>query len=166
VVSRLKEIFGEAVEVRATGELRGLALEIFERTFTVTEVLRLLALGVAVIGVLLSLTALAIEREPEIRVLRALGFRRGELLSLAVLQSAWLGAVSGILACPLGMLLAEVMIAVINQRAFGWTIGFLPDLGGLLSSLGLGLLASALAGLYPAWSWSRRRADEALRERE
>ena len=165
-VASLKGIFGEQVEVRATGELRGLALEIFERTFTVTEVLRILALGVALIGVLLSLMALAIERESEVRVLRALGMRRGELVGLAMIQSAWLGAVTGILACPLGVLLAQVMIKVINRRAFGWTIGFLPDYAGLATSLGLGLLASVLAGLYPAWKWSHGPADEALRERE
>lgn len=165
-VASLKGIFGEAVEVRPTGELRALALEIFERTFTVTEVLRLLALGVAVLGVLLSLMALAIEREPEVRVLRALGMGRRELLGLAVLQSAWLGAVTGLLACPLGVLLARVMIGVINRRAFGWTIGFLPDYRGMLTSLALGLLASALAGLYPAWRWSASPPDEGLRERE
>jgi ABC-type lipoprotein release transport system permease subunit len=58
------------------------------------------------------------------------------------------------------------MIKVINRRAFGWTIGFLPDYAGLATSLGLGLLASVLAGLYPAWKWSHGPADEALRERE
>jgi putative ABC transport system permease protein len=165
-VSRLKAIFGEAVDVRATGELRRLALEIFERTFTVTRVLRLLALAVAIVGVLLSLMALAIEREAEVKVLRALGLRRSELFAVAVVQSAWLGAVTGLLACPLGVLLARVMIDVVNRRAFGWTISFVPDWGGLASSLGLGLSASLLAGLLPAWRWSRRRADEALRERE
>lgn len=165
-VSRLRGLFGEAVEVRATGELRTLALEIFERTFTVTRVLRYLALGVAVIGVLLSLMALAIEREPEVKVLRALGFRRSELGVLALLQSLWLGAVTGLLACPLGVLLAQVMIKVINRRAFGWTIGFVPDPQGLAVSLLLGLLASGVAGLYPAWRWSRKATAEALRERE
>lgn len=165
-VAALKGIFGEAVEVKPTGELRRLALEIFERTFTVTEVLRMLALGVATIGVLLSLMALAIEREPEVRVLRALGMARRELLALATIQSVWLGAVTGLLACPLGVLLARVMISVINRRAFGWTIGFLPDYAGWLTSLALGLLASGLAGLYPAWRWSASPPDKALRERE
>lgn len=165
-VSTLRGIFGETVEVRPTGQLRALALEIFERTFTVTKVLRLLALAVALIGVLLSLLALAIEREGEVNVLRALGMGQGQLLSLAMLQSAWVGVVTGLLACPLGVLLAQVMIKVINRRAFGWTIGFLPDLPGMASSLLLGLLASLLAGLYPAWKWSRTPSGDALRERE
>jgi putative ABC transport system permease protein len=166
MAAALRGVFGETVEVRPTGELRALALEIFERTFTVTDVLRVLALGVALIGVLLSLMALAIERETEVSVLRALGMGRGELLGLAMIQSGWLGAVTGLLACPLGVLLAQVMIGVINRRAFGWTIGFVPDYGGLATSLGLGLLASGLAGLYPAWKWSQSQAGDALRERE
>jgi putative ABC transport system permease protein len=154
------------VEVRATAQIRALALEIFERTFTVTEVLRLLALGVAGVGVLLSLLALAIERESEVQVLRALGVARGQLLGLALVQSAWLGAMTGLLACPLGLLLAQVMIKVLNRRAFGWTISYLPDPWALGHSLALGLLASLLAGLYPAWRWSRTPGDQALRERE
>jgi putative ABC transport system permease protein len=166
VASALRAVFGETVEVRPTAELRRMALEIFDRTFTVTEVLRLLALGVAVVGVLLSLLALAIEREAEVSVLRALGMRQGELFGLAMTQSAWLGVVTGILACPLGMLLAHVMIKVINRRAFGWTIDFLPDYRGLVGSVTLGVVASLLAGLYPAWKWSHSQADQALRERE
>ncbi len=164
-LSSLRGLFGERVEVRSTRELRKLALEIFERTFTVTEVLRFLALLVAFVGVFLSLLALALERSSEVQVLRALGFRKSELLRLSLLQSGYLGAVSGVLAFPLGTALAYVMITVINRRAFGWTITFVPDWGGTLTSLGLGVGAALLAGLYPAWKWSRA-GENSLRERD
>lgn len=166
IVGRLQALFGDQAEVRATRDLKKLALDIFERTFTVTGVLRYLALGVAVIGVFLSLFALALERETEVRVLRALGFQTSELFRLALFQSVWLGLVTAVLACPLGVVLANVMITVVNRRAFGWTINFLPDWGAGAVAMGLGLGASLLAGLYPAWRWSRPAVDESLRERE
>ncbi len=165
-VSRLKELLGESVEIRATREIKSMALEIFERTFTVTEVLRYLALAIAVIGVLLSLWALGEERAGEVRVLRALGLSTGELFTMSFLQSCWLGAACGLLACPLGALLAKMMISVLNRRAFGWTIDFYPQPEAMLNALVLALLTAMLAGVLPAYRWSRSTVEEGLRERE
>jgi len=164
--TELRRLFGPSAEVRATGNLKLLAMEIFERTFTVTEILRFLALGVAFIGVFLSLLALCFERSDEVRVLRALGMESRELFQLSVVQSAVIGMLAGILAFPLGTLLSYQMIAVINRRAFGWTISFQPDWGATVESLLLALSAALLAGLYPAWYWSHQDGEEALRERE
>lgn len=166
MLEQLRRIFGEQVEVRATGNLKALALQIFERTFTVTEVLRFLALGIAFIGVFLSLLALSHERVAEVRVLRALGLGRAELFRLSLGQSLSLGLVSGLAAFPLGTVLSQVMITVINRRAFGWTITFQVDPKAALESVALALLASLLAGLYPAWLWSQEVEGEGLRERE
>jgi len=166
VTNELRRLFGESVEVQATGNLKQLALEIFERTFTVTEVLRYLALGVAFIGVFLSLLALCLERSEEVGVLRALGMGTKELFQLSISQSLVLGALAGILAFPLGTLLSKVMISVVNRRAFGWTITFEPDWLASVDSLVLAVVAALLAGLYPAWLWSGQNEDEALRERE
>ena len=66
----------------------------------------------------------------------------------------------------LGLLLSYQMIAIINRRAFGWTITFQPDWQGAWVSLLLALVSALIAGLYPAWRWSREQQDEALRERE
>lgn len=164
--TQLRRLYGEEVEIQATGDLKRLALFIFDRTFTVTEVLRFLALGVAFIGVYLSLLALCFERSGEVRVLRALGLSTRELFGLSLSQSLILGGLSGLLAFPLGLLLSYQMIAIINRRAFGWTITFQPDWQGAWVSLVLALVAALIAGLYPAWRWSRQAEGDALRERE
>lgn len=165
-VEGLRQIFGTDVEIVATKDMKALALTIFERTFTVTKVLRILALGVAFIGVNLSLMALVYERKQEILVLRSLGFQKKELFRLALVQSGLLGIFSGILALPLGMALASIMISVINRRAFGWTITYATDWNGAGASLALAVVASLLAGLYPAWLWSRSQGQDISRQRE
>lgn len=166
VAAELRKVFGERVEVKATGSLKQLALEIFERTFTVTDVLRGLALGVAFLGVFISLLATAYERSAEVRVLRALGFGGGELFRLSMGQSALLGLAGGVFALPLGVALSRVMISVINRRAFGWTITFEMDYRSSLVGLALALFAALAAGFYPARKWSKESEGEALRERE
>ncbi len=166
VASRLKGLFGDTTEVRATREIRAMALQIFERTFTVTEVLRILALGIAMMGILLSLLALGRERTTEVRILRALGFSQKELFRLSLAQSCWLGLICGLLACPLGAVLAQIMISVLNRRAFGWTIDLHLQPEAILQAVGIAVITAALAGFIPARLWSRVGVDTGLRERD
>ena len=67
-------------------------------------------------------------------------------------------------ALPLGTALAALLVYVINERAFGWTMALSMTPGPLLSGLALALAAALLAGLYPAWRVSRGEVDGALRE--
>ena len=57
-----------------------------------------------------------------------------------------------------------VLTEAVQFRAFGWTMPLTLDLAPQLLNLGLGLLAAALAALYPAWSASRSDPAPHLRE--
>ena len=70
---------GQQLLIRSNSALRAEALEVFDRTFRITGVLRLLAGLVAFIGVLSALLALELERGRELAVLRATGLTRGQL---------------------------------------------------------------------------------------
>ena len=74
-----------------------------------------------------------------------------------------MGLISGLLALPLGGLIALVMIQVINRRSFGWSMEIQVDPLSLLGAVGLALTAALVAGLYPAWRMSRVPPAEALR---
>lgn len=154
---------GLTVEVQTNDVLRSASLEVFDRTFEVTAVLRLLAFVVAFVGVLSALMALELERARELGVMRAWGLEPAELRRLVVTQTGLMGLVAGVLALPMGLALSAVMIFVINERAFGWTLDMQIGAGVLLQALGLALLAALLAGLYPAWRMSRASPAVALR---
>jgi putative ABC transport system permease protein len=140
-----------------------MTLEIFDRTFAITNVLRLLAILVAMVGVLSALLALQLERAREFAVLRATGMTVGEIGGLVSLQTGFMGAAAGLLALPTGLLLAAVLIFVINRRAFGWSLPFQVNPLLLLETLALAIFAALLAGLYPMWRMARSRPAEALR---
>lgn len=152
----------QALRVRENRELREVSLAVFDRTFTITRVLRLLAGVVAFFGVLSALAALALERRRELAVLRALGFTRGQVWGLVVGESAVLGALAGLLAVPLGWVMAYLLTTVVNQRAFGWTLGFHVDPGLVAQGVVMALVAAVLAGLYPAWVMARSAPAAAL----
>jgi putative ABC transport system permease protein len=154
---------GRTVIARTNDTLRAASLEVFDRTFRVTAVLRLLAFIVAFVGVLSALMALELERSRELGVLRAWGLTPGQLGGLVVTQTGLMGLVSGVLAVPMGVVLSIVMIFVINKRAFGWTLQM--EVGGdvLAQAIGLALVGALLAGVYPAWRMARTRPAVALR---
>lgn len=141
---------GRFVVARTNDTLRRVSLEVFDRTFRVTAVLRLLAFIVAFVGVLSALAALQLERARELGMLRALGMTPGQLWGVVVGQTGLIGLAAGLLAVPMGLVLAVVMVFVVNKRSFGWTLDFLVSPGILGQAVALALIAALLAGLYPA----------------
>ena len=154
----------QAVVVRSNRSLRAASLEVFDRTFAITAVLRALAFVVAFIGVLSALMALQLERGRELGVLRANGLTPAQVWTMVTTQTGLLGLIAGLLAVPTGLLLAVVMIEVVNRRSFGWTLDMQVGAGLLLQAVGLALAGALLAGLYPAWRMSRTSPALALRE--
>jgi putative ABC transport system permease protein len=97
-------------------------------------------------------------------VLRATGLTPGQLWGLVSLQTGLLGLLAGLFSVPLGVALAYVLVHVINQRSFGWTLQLAVTPATLVQAVVLALVASALAGLYPAWKMARANPALALRE--
>jgi len=152
------------VVIRSNRALREASLDIFDRTFAITTVLRLLTVVVAFIGVLSALLAQQLERVREIGVLRALGLTPRQVWSMVTVQTGLVGLIAGLLALPVGVLLAFVLIFVINQRSFGWTMPLEVRADVLLQGLLLAVAAGLLAGLYPARRMARASPSEALRD--
>jgi putative ABC transport system permease protein len=151
-------------ELRSNREIRERSLAVFDRTFTITHVLRLLAVGVAFVGVLSALMLLQLERAREHAVLRATGMTPAGLWRMLTLQSGLLGLAAGLLALPLGLLMAEVLIEVIQRRSFGWSMLRVIPPGLLWQAVGLSVVAALLAAQWPAWRMARARPAVALRE--
>jgi len=140
------------------------SMAVFDRTFRVTEVLRVVSLVVAFIGVLSALMALQLERGKEYAVLRALGLTRGQIAGLISGESLLMGLLAAAVAMPTGLLMAWVLIQSVQRRAFGWTMPFSLDGKLLLQTLLVGLLAAGLAAVYPAWRSAHRDPAPQLRE--
>jgi putative ABC transport system permease protein len=154
----------QSVLIQSNRSLREISLEVFDRTFTITIVLRLLATLVAFVGVLSALMALQLERAREVAVLRASGLTGGQVWALVSSQTGVMGLIAGLLAIPLGIVLALVLILVINRRSFGWTLQVHLDPMILAHAVLLAVGAALLAGLYPAWRMARTPPALALRE--
>jgi putative ABC transport system permease protein len=152
------------LRLRSTQSIRRISLQIFDRTFEITEVLRLLAGIVAFLGVLSALLSIELERTRELAVLRAIGFKPHELTATLMAQTGLLGAAAGLAAAPIGIALAALLVYVINKRSFGWSMDLIVTAGPIASGFVLAVAAALLAGIYPAARAVRTGLAGALRE--
>jgi putative ABC transport system permease protein len=156
-------LIGQTLRVRSNRTIRERSLEIFDRTFAITDVLRLLAVCIAAIGILSALTVIQLERAREFAVLRTLGLSPGQLWSLIVTESGLMGLIAGIIACPLGLSMAWVLIHVINRRSFGWSMELVFHPAPWITAILLSLVAAVAAGLYPAFRLAGESPASSLR---
>ena len=150
--------------IRSNEFLFEYSITIFDRTFAITRILRLLVVGVAFIGVLSALMALELEKQREMGVLRVVGLTPWQFWGLVMGQCGLMGLIAGITAFPIGYLLSQILIHIINQRSFGWTFETTipPEVWG--QGIFLGVVAALLAGIYPAYKIARTAPALALRE--
>ncbi len=140
---------GSALQVQVNRALRDQALVIFDRTFAITDALRVLAVIVAFIGVLSALMALQLERARELATLQALGLTGPQLWRLTLTETGLMGATAGLLSLPVGFIMAVVLIYVINLRSFGWSIAMQNDPLVYGQAFVVSVLAALLAAIYP-----------------
>ena len=150
--------------IRSNVGIREASLEVFDRTFTITIVLRILATAVAFVGVLSAFMVLQLERVREVAVLRALGLTRGQVWGMVGAQTGLMGIIIGVLAIPLGLGMALMLILVINRRSFGWSMDIHIDPAIIGQTLLLAIVAALIAGLYPAYKMTQTEPALALRE--
>jgi len=154
----------QSLSVQSSRSLREGSLEIFDRTFAITNALRLLAVVVAFIGVLSTLMSLQLERTRELGILRSTGMTPRQLGALTLLETGLMGTMAGLFAMPLGFVLAWILIYVINVRSFGWTLQMALEPRYFWQALLVAIVAALLAGLYPAIRLGRMNIAVAMRQ--
>ena len=105
-------------------------------------------------------------RASEIGTLRALGFRRRNILSAFLIEACVLGLFAGLVGAALSIPLNAVTTGTLNSVTFSETTFALrttPDI--LLSGVFLAVFTALAGGLPAAWSAARRPIQELLRER-
>lgn len=137
-------------EVVDQSALKAFSQRIFERTFAVTLALNTLTLIVAGVALAASLLTLATMRLPQLAPLWAMGLTRRRLATLELLRTLALALLTALLALPLGLLVAWVLMTVINVEAFGWRLPLFLFPGKWVQLLLMALATALVAGAWPA----------------
>ncbi len=149
------------VNIWSAYHLYNASMDVFDQTFTVTTVLQSLAVIVAIVAVISTLAMVQMTRRRELRAQNAIGFTTREIWGLASIESGLMGLVAGVLSIPVGLILSWLLIWVVNQRSFGWTMQLLIDSSILLEAVALSVIVALLAGIIPA-AWLATRVPKQL----
>lgn len=118
----------------------------------------------AMIGAMITMYAAVANRTAEIGTLRALGFRRRDILAAFLIESIFLGLTGGLIGLFFASFMQLITISTVNWQTFS-ELAFSFTLTGpiAVSSLGFSLVMGFLGGVLPAFRASRMNIVEALR---
>lgn len=119
-----------------------------DRLIGLFDVLAVLAVAIAGLGIVNTLAMSVVERAREIAILRSHGMTTSQVQAMVVSEAAIMGAIGGIAAVVTGMLMSLAVVGGATPRDFGAGMAIPWPL--LISVVLLGTGIAAAAGIYPA----------------
>jgi putative ABC transport system permease protein len=148
-----------ALEANPISSIQGAIAEALARVFTVFDALAVVAVIVAALGIVNTLTMGVVERIREIGVLRAIGMTRRQVMRMVVVEATILGFVGVILGSLAGIGAGAMLLQLGGGLG---TPGGIPWASIGIAAV-LGLVLPALAAVYPARLASRIAIVDSLR---
>ena len=166
VMTWVRERFSPNGELRifSNRTLREQILDIFDQTFAITYLLRLVAVVVAFLGIFLTMTVLVTERQREIAVLRSIGATPKQIRRMVLLEAGLIGFFGYGAGLITGIGLAWMLTFIINRAWFGWTIEWHWPAFLFFDAPLIALGAALIAGWWPAVRASTLPISESVRD--
>lgn len=119
--------------------------------------LGLIALLAGSFGVINTMLMSVYERTREIGILKAIGSRNSVIMKIFLIEAILIGLISSTVGCVLGIII--IYIFPLTNDIMAPMVS--PSIIGI--AMVLGLMVSALAGIYPAWRASKMNIVEAIK---
>ncbi len=151
--------FATAMTMGSMIELMG---DIFNIIRGVLVGIAAIALIVASIGIMNTMLMSVMERTHEIGVMKAIGAKSRDVLSLFLLESSMVSLVGGVLGCGLGVIVAKGL-SFVASMASGLEIEAIVKPEVILGGIAVAMIVGVLSGFYPARKASKMSPVEAVR---
>jgi putative ABC transport system permease protein len=148
-----------ALEPNDLNRVTGTVGDAFDRIFRLLDALALIAVLVAGLGMVNTLSMSVLERVREIGVLRATGMTARQVWGMVVVEAGLLGLFGSIVGVFLGLLVGGVLVL---SSSGGFGLVFDPPWATLALAAAFGVLVSVAASIYPAGIASRVSLVRAL----
>ena len=152
MIQKIRSDYGEryALFISTHRELRDTVVGIMEQSFNVNYAVLIVAVVVAVLGVVNTLFASVLDRTREIGVLRAIGATQRQLQMMVEAEAGWMGLNGGILGLIAGTIISYHHVVYNTKVLTGWTFQYHYPFGIAFLCLILAVVLCLLAGYGPA----------------
>ncbi len=163
VRQRVDELYGRRDNLILESN-QGIKQRIFRlmgQAFSMFDVLALIAVVVAALGVINTLTMNVMERTQEIGMLRGVGLTRRQVMAMVLSEAAVMGIISGLLGLVFGVILSRIFLTAMTAMS-GYKLSYVLPWQGIAISLLISVIISQLAAILPARRAARLRIMEAI----
>ncbi|MBR9790062.1 MAG: ABC transporter permease, partial [Vibrionaceae bacterium] len=140
------------------------AMRVFDHTFAIAGTLGNITLIIAVFGLFFATLAGELSRQRHFSLLRCMGVSGKELVLLGGLQLFAFGAISAMIAVPLGWALAHVIVDIIIRQSFGWSLELQTIPWEYAKTIAWAMLAIMAAGALPVIRMIKSTPMKSLRD--
>ncbi len=138
-------------------EFNGQIAEALDNALLMTYAIQLVAIVIAVIGVLNFFLAEVVDRRREIGLLRGVALTPKQLRRMFGVEAFVLGVVGGTLAVAFGWVIARLLVLHSTRLVSGWTLTFEFPWPLTLATVAVAAVTAVVAGSYPIRSASAER---------
>jgi putative ABC transport system permease protein len=131
------------------------------QAFSMFNMLAVIAILVASLSVINTLSMNVMERTKEIGMLRSVGMTRTQVALMILAEAGLIGVVGGLFGMLFGYLLTRILLSAMMTMS-GYRLPFILPLTSIVASLILSLVISQLAALIPGMRAARVRVLEAI----
>jgi putative ABC transport system permease protein len=165
VQARIRKELGAkySLFVLTNAEFRAEASGLLDSFFQLLDLLQLVTLAIAVLGVSTTLMASVLDRTQEVGLMRAVGSTPRQVVRIVLSEAAFLGAAAAICGMLLGSATGALFLRSILVATAGWSLPYYFP-AHVYPQVAIGVvLSSVLAALYPALWSARQPTLDALR---
>jgi putative ABC transport system permease protein len=151
LVDKIEEQYKDKYQLIAESNtsLRERSGVLLDQAFSMFDILGILAVVVAALGVLNTLSMSVIERTREIGMLRCMGMTRWQIVRMILAEAFMMGIIGGILGLGFGLALTQIFLSAMGAMS-GYELDFVMPVRAIWLSLVVSLAVSQLAALIPA----------------
>jgi len=164
LMTRIDQNYGKrySLSLESNQVIREDIFTLLDQAFMMFDVMGVLAVIIASLGIINTLTMNIMERTQEIGMLRAIGMTRSQVVMMVLSEAGLIGLIGGLIGVVFGVLLSRIFLTGMTAMS-GYKLDFIVPIGGVLMGLVIALGISQLAAFQPARKAAKTNVLEAIR---
>jgi putative ABC transport system permease protein len=163
VIANIDDLYGKrySLSMESNTDIRESIFTLMNQAFSMFDVMAVLAVMIASLGIVNTLTMNIMERTQEIGMLRAIGMTREQITNMVLAEAGLMGVIGGLIGLVFGVLLGRIFLTGMSAMS-GYQLDFIVPASGIVISLIVALIISQMTAIQPARRAANTNVLEAI----